>query len=285
VVVYQAYGPSIADHAVRHQRFGGDFSFERMSWIKPNFLWMMYRSGWGTKEGQSRVLAVRIARTFFEHALTLAVPSSYLGLRYRTRDEWQSAVRTSDVRLQWDPDHDPQGQPLERRALQLGLRGSVLATYATDAVTEIIDVTDIVERERPHASAPYDRLEVPAEEVFVPHDPRATDAVGLSAHEAAPVAGVPIAGPDEAAEALPRFGTSREAYDFIKWDEVFDKTKFAFGYDAHDDELAEIAFEAFIPGGEIPWHRIWYIRHDREIVWDRKERIDRLKELRARLRR
>ncbi len=59
VVVYQAFRPSIAEFAVRAGRFGGEFSLTRMSWIKPNFLWMMYRSAWATKEGQERVLAVR----------------------------------------------------------------------------------------------------------------------------------------------------------------------------------------------------------------------------------
>jgi len=24
----------------------------RMTWIKPNFLWMMYRSGWASKKNQ-----------------------------------------------------------------------------------------------------------------------------------------------------------------------------------------------------------------------------------------
>ena len=52
IIVYQAYRAAIARHAVEHQRFGGDFSYSRMSWIKPNFLWMMFRSGWATKEGQ-----------------------------------------------------------------------------------------------------------------------------------------------------------------------------------------------------------------------------------------
>ncbi|WP_422570328.1 DUF4291 family protein, partial [Erwinia billingiae] len=29
-----------------------------MTWIKPSFLWMMYRSGWGMKDpGQKRILA------------------------------------------------------------------------------------------------------------------------------------------------------------------------------------------------------------------------------------
>src|SRR4051794_25066955 len=52
VVVYQAYNLSIGHFAARHGYFGGDFSTSRMTWIKPNFLWMMYRSGWGTKENR-----------------------------------------------------------------------------------------------------------------------------------------------------------------------------------------------------------------------------------------
>src|SRR6476620_9141200 len=55
VVVYQAYRPAIAHFALEHGYFGGEFSLGRMSWIKPNFLWMMYRSGWGTKVGQEVV--------------------------------------------------------------------------------------------------------------------------------------------------------------------------------------------------------------------------------------
>lgn len=58
IVVYQAYRSSIALYAVANQRFGGDFSYNRMSWIKPNFLWMMYRSGWATKEGQERMALI-----------------------------------------------------------------------------------------------------------------------------------------------------------------------------------------------------------------------------------
>jgi hypothetical protein len=49
IVVYQAYRPAIGNFAASHGYFGGPFSLNRMSWIKPNFLWMMYRSGWGTK--------------------------------------------------------------------------------------------------------------------------------------------------------------------------------------------------------------------------------------------
>ncbi|WP_428740137.1 DUF4291 family protein, partial [Sulfurimonas sp.] len=45
ITVYQAYNKSIGHYAAEHGVFGGEFSFSRMTWIKPNFLWMMYRSG------------------------------------------------------------------------------------------------------------------------------------------------------------------------------------------------------------------------------------------------
>src|SRR5215475_197230 len=78
VVVYQAYRPEIGRHAARHGRFGGGFSLDRMSWIKPNFTWMMYRSGWGTKPGQEVTLAVRLRRAAFDEILRRAVHSSFV---------------------------------------------------------------------------------------------------------------------------------------------------------------------------------------------------------------
>ena len=57
------------------------------------------------------------------------------------RSEPWSAVANSDVRLPWDPDHDPSGAPLERHAIQLGLRGGILAKYAGEWLLGIEDVT------------------------------------------------------------------------------------------------------------------------------------------------
>src|SRR5689334_8661914 len=107
VVVYQAYRPSIGRFAAAHGYFGGDFSLGRMSWIKPNFLWMMYRCGWATKEGQEVVLAVRLKRSAFDEILRQAVHSSFVPEVYGSEDAWRRAVAGSDVRLQWDPDHGP----------------------------------------------------------------------------------------------------------------------------------------------------------------------------------
>src|SRR4051794_22208495 len=119
VVVYQAYRPAIGRFAAEHGYFGGAFSLDRMSWVKPNFLWMMYRSGWGSREGQQVVLAVWLRRAAFDEVLRQAVHSSFVPEVYGGEQEWKQAVAGSCVRLQWDPDHDPSGQKAERRAIQL----------------------------------------------------------------------------------------------------------------------------------------------------------------------
>src|SRR5579862_2379197 len=77
VVVYQAFRPQIGHFAAAHGAFGAGFSLNRMSWIKPNYLWMMYRSGWAGKEGQEVVLAIRLRRPAFEEILAVAVPSGF----------------------------------------------------------------------------------------------------------------------------------------------------------------------------------------------------------------
>lgn len=179
VYVYQAYRPSIAQFAVAHQRFGGDFRFERMSWIKPNFLWMMYRAGWATKEGQEHILAVRLRRRFFDEVLRLAVPSSFDPQRYTTHAAWQAAVASSEVRLQWDPDHDPAGKPVDRRAVQLGLRGTVLQRYGQQELLSIEDITAFVVEQRQRLGDGFAELQMPEERVYVPEDPEAAAAVGI----------------------------------------------------------------------------------------------------------
>jgi hypothetical protein len=186
VVVYQAFRPAIAEEAVTLQRFGPSFSLSRMSWIKPNFLWMMFRCGWATKEDQERVLALRLRRAFFERLLRAAVPSTYSEDAWPSEKAWQDAVRRSDVRLQWDPDHGPTGNPVTRRAIQLGLRGPTLAEFAGPALLQVLDVTDLVARERPPATPPFESLHTPSESVFRPEDPATVAALGLDSWEERP---------------------------------------------------------------------------------------------------
>lgn len=169
VVVYQAYRPATGRFAAQHQRFGGEWSFNRMSWIKPNFLWMMFRSGWGTKENQEVTLAIRLRRAFFDSLLGQAVPSSFDAALYADEAGWKRDVARSDVRLQWDPDHAPSGAKLQRRAIQLGMRGDVLHEYADAAIVQIEDISDFVVVQRAHVlSGEMEKLETPRERAYIP---------------------------------------------------------------------------------------------------------------------
>ena len=171
VTVYQAYRPEIGNFAAKNGYFGGEFKLSRMSWIKPNFLWMMYRCGWASKQGQEVVLAIRIRREAFDQILSLAIHSSFKSKIYESRDAWKTAVQSSDVRLQWDPDHSPDGAKLERRAIQLGLRGSVLERYSREWIIEINDISGFVREQRANATSDcYSQLIVPSERIYPVRD-------------------------------------------------------------------------------------------------------------------
>jgi hypothetical protein len=180
IIVYQAYRPAIGQFASQHGFFGGQFSLSRMSWIKSNFLWMIYRCGWGSKEGQEVILAVRLKRTAFDEILRRAVHSSHVPEVYQREAAWKAPVGRSDVRLQWDPDHLPSGAPVERRAIQLGLRGEVLAKYAREWLLGIEDVSEFVRERSQHARSPFDRLITPKEEVYPVNDPEMAARLGVT---------------------------------------------------------------------------------------------------------
>ncbi len=144
VRVYQAYHRVIAEEAVRLGTFGPHFSMNRMTWIKPSFLWMMYHCGWAEKENQEHVLAIDIRRTGFDSAVRQAVASSYRPECGMTKEQCQAAVQHSDVRVQWDPEKDVSGQDLPYRSIQLGLRGKAVQDYVQDWIVRITDISEQV---------------------------------------------------------------------------------------------------------------------------------------------
>ena len=140
----------------------------------------MYRSGWGSKPDQEATLALRVSRVFFDRLLAAAVPSSYDPAMYATRAAWQNAVSGSDVRLQWDPDHRPDGSNVERRALQLGLRGQALEQFGRRELLAVYDLSEFVAEQRkllPRAAAD---LRTPAERVYRPADETVAARIGLA---------------------------------------------------------------------------------------------------------
>ena len=180
IFVYQAYSSAIGLFAARNGYFGEGFSYGRMSWIKPNFLWMMYRSDWGRAHNQEVILGIKLRRQFFDSLLMQSVPSNFSPEKFVTQEEWKSAVAQSDVRIQWDPDHSPRGDKVDRRAVQLGLRGVTLESYGKREIIEIVDMSEFVASQRFNAIPErYNELEIPYERVYRP-DERTAIAVGLA---------------------------------------------------------------------------------------------------------
>ena len=143
VTVYQAYSPEIGLPAARDGRFPGAWKRDRMTWIKPSFLWMMYRCGWGSKEGQETVLAVEISRAGFEWALEHACLSHYERGLHADRATWKRQLKRAPARVQWDPERDLHLRPLDHRSLQLGLAGEAARLYADEWTVSITDITSL----------------------------------------------------------------------------------------------------------------------------------------------
>lgn len=144
ITVYQAYSPQIAVPALAAGRFVAPFKRDRMTWVKPSFLWMMYRCGWATKPGQERVLAVEITRAGFEWALARACLSHYDRDLHKDKTAWARALKTSAVRVQWDPERSLQLGALPYRSLQLGLSGEAIDRYVQQWTVAITDITTTV---------------------------------------------------------------------------------------------------------------------------------------------
>lgn len=175
--VYQAYNSAIADSALAAGRFvSPPFSMTRMTWIKPSFLWMMYRAGWGQKDdGQTRILAIDISHEGFAWALSNSCPSHpEPGM---DRAQYEALKQRCPVRVQWDPERDLLHRPLPYRAIQIGLSGNAVEHYVRDWAEAITDVTPlahqihalVLEKNWPAA----DRL-LPEERPYEPVDLRDT---------------------------------------------------------------------------------------------------------------
>lgn len=191
ILVYQAYKRSIGTYAAKHKTFVGcpEFSDTRMTWVKTNFLWMQYRSGWATKHNQEVILAIWLTRDGFEKILELSREAASYEERQAgvkkgkkpiphpeldgdddseeggSKGKKEKRPRSQGaVRLQWDPDHSPSGARETRRAVQLGLRG-VQGFVNGDWIIDIQDITEMVHEQSKKSP---EELLVPRERVFTP---------------------------------------------------------------------------------------------------------------------
>ena len=188
LTVYQAYGHAIANKAIINQTFVAPFKRDRMTWIKPSFLWMMYRCGWGEKSAQNRVLAIKITHQGFRWALGQACLSHYHPGLYASEEDWLARKAAAPVRLQWDPERSLRLGRLNYRSLQVGLSGEAVERYVTDWIRGIEDVTPLAKEIKALVEdKAYDaaRARLPEERPYpLPQD--LGRQIGLSQYESAP---------------------------------------------------------------------------------------------------
>lgn len=165
--VYQAYNADIASEAIKKGTFGSNFKLDRMTWIKPSFLWMMYRCGWGKKENQEHILAIDMKRDAFDFLVKNAIISMYKEDMGISHTEWKERIKKSDIRCQWDPERDVFGNPLEYRSIQLGLRGEAVKKYVNEWIVDISDITDYVKKLNEKKNSGQDiSLLLPKEQIY-----------------------------------------------------------------------------------------------------------------------
>lgn len=136
VFVYQAFNDEIANYALEHQRFGGPkFNPTRMTWIKPSFAWVLYRSGYGYKKNQNRILKIKVPHCIMAELLSQC--------------ECKEGGGGCKGRVQWDPARDIMSSEnkeprkmLRKRAIQIGLSKVLSQTYV-DHILSIQDVTEL----------------------------------------------------------------------------------------------------------------------------------------------
>jgi hypothetical protein len=146
IVVYQAYGDRIADAALRARTFVAPFSFNRMTWIKPSFRWLMHRSNWAQRSGQERILRVRIKRSGWDKALAIGVLTSPDGPIFGNAAHWQSAFENAHVHVQWDTERSQRGAALDHYSIQVGLSRHIIREFVDSWILEIEDFTPIVRK-------------------------------------------------------------------------------------------------------------------------------------------
>ncbi|CZR63269.1 uncharacterized protein PAC_13166 [Phialocephala subalpina] len=141
ITVYQAYSESIATAAVSSQKLSSspDFSYNRMTWIKPSFCWMMYRSGYAQKDSrQTHILALTMTHAHFRELLMQAAVTNGTAL--------SAEDRKKDVRVQWDPERGPGLEERAYRSLQVGIGRGMSKKWVEEWVLGIEDVTEMARK-------------------------------------------------------------------------------------------------------------------------------------------
>jgi len=155
ITVYQAYNSTIASAAVAHQKLNASPAFRtgsRMTWIKPSWAWMLYRSGYSYKDAnQERILALRMRHADFLGLLERGVLTHGGQDETKSKDECEGGgekgerKKSEHVKIQWDPERTVRLDKLDRglrRSIQIGIPGAMTEEWAEKMIVGIEDVTE-----------------------------------------------------------------------------------------------------------------------------------------------
>ena len=77
-------------------------------------------------------------------------------------------MEKSEVIWQWDPDRDIYGNPIGRRAIQLGIKGETVKKYINDWIVNITDITDkVVEMRNSIQNGTFSEVMLPQEKKYI----------------------------------------------------------------------------------------------------------------------
>jgi hypothetical protein len=145
ITVYQAYNAEIANAAVKHQKLNASpkFSTSRMTWIKPSWAWMLYRSAYLYKDpGQECILALTLSHSAFLSLLFKAVVANH---ETDSQKKKEGVIRErSEVRVQWDPERTVWLEKSTYRSIQIGVPGALV----DELVNGTVEIEDVTERAR-----------------------------------------------------------------------------------------------------------------------------------------
>lgn len=166
VYVYQAFKPEIVVAALEKGTFGAGFGMDRMTWIKPSFAWMLYRSGYASKSRQEAILKIKLSHDGFLVILRESVETSYNPHIFESEDVWRRTLKASVVRHQWDPErYLTLGKHPNRRAIQIGISGWTVEKYVNAWIIGLEEVTALAgavkaahQARKPFPSVPDERV-------------------------------------------------------------------------------------------------------------------------------
>lgn len=179
VYLYQAFCDDIADWAVANQQLGGPkFNTTRMTWVKPSFGWILYRSGYGHKPSQNRILKIKISHDVLGQLLSQC---HCRDTNKATRSGRKMEAGGGNGAVQWDPERDMMSadgkeprEMIRRRAIQIGLKGRLSEFYVQNVIS-IQDVTELGHRVcQAHRAKKNNAMaellpELPDERPYMPH--------------------------------------------------------------------------------------------------------------------